>query len=115
MPYELFWHGKPSLYYNYLDAYNKKQKEENEMFINRENFKSWLQGYYVDVALKCNHPLAKKNPEYLKEPVSLDNKEESSVNKEKSQDVEKSKAIAQFMAFGRYAEAFNKNFKENGG
>lgn len=118
MPYDLFWHGEPSLYFNYLDAYNKQRDDENEAFVHKENFKAWLQGYYVDCALACNHPFAKKKEPYLKEPIPMkDEKKEAKKEVERESGLtekEEKEAIAQFMAFGQLVEVMNNKRKENG-
>ena len=111
MPYDLFWHGDPMFYYLYLDAYNKKIKDENEIFINQENYKAWLQGIYVKKAIECNNPLIKTKVEYPEKPLSFDSKEE---NKSEDKDKKIAEDTAKFLAFEKYVEAFNKNFKENG-
>ena len=104
MPYDVFWHGDPMLYYNYLEAYEQRQKAKNEIFINQENFKAWLQGMYIDYALACNHPLAKQKKPYLDKPIELKKPDikESGLTEKQAQ-----AAIAQFMAFGKLADAFN--------
>lgn len=112
MPYDVFWHGDPMLYYNYLEAYEQRQKAKNEIFINQENFKAWLQGMYIDYALACNHPLAKQKKPYLDKPIEL---KKPDIEKEEKEEIKESgltekqeqAAIAQFMAFGKLADAFN--------
>lgn len=111
MPYELFWHGKPSLYYNYLDAYNQKLKEQYEASINQANFVSWLTGFYTCRAIEVHNPYVKKKHEYPSEPIKLSEKQS---NEEDSTKQQEQLAIAQFMAFGELAKVFNKNRKENG-
>ena len=113
MPYDLFWHGKPSLYYNYLEAYEQSKKNEAESFIEKENFKAWLQGFYVDYALACNHPFAKEKGKYLQKPVEITKKEKSKENISQNEltNEEEQRAIAEFMAFGQLAEAINKKNK----
>lgn len=115
MPYDVFWHGEPSLYSNYLEAYEKKQKDEDKAFAHRENFKAWLNGFYMDIALSCNHPLAKQKKPYIEEPIKIgEEKDEVHEDTEELTKQEEQAAIAQFMAFGQFAEAFNKKRKENG-
>lgn len=111
MPYELFWHGEPSLYYNYLDAYNQKLKNEYEASINQSNFMAWIMGIYTSRAIEIHNPYIKDKREYPHEPIKLNQKEN---NKEDSIKKQEQEAIAQFMAFGELAKAFNKNRKENG-
>lgn len=117
MPYDLFWHGEPSLYYNYLDAYEQKLEDKEKAFVHKENWKAWLQGLYIDYALACNPPLAKKQP-YFKEPLKFDDKEVEEQEEVKDSDemtkAEEQQAIAQFMAFGQLVEAMNNKRKENG-
>ena len=115
MPYDLFWYGEPSLYYNYLDAYEQKQDNEDKAFAHRENFKAWLHGFYIDIALSC-HPVFGKPHKYISEPVKLntEKEKEEEVTEEELTKKEEAAAVAQFMAFGQFAEAFNKKRKENG-
>ena len=100
MPYDLFWHGEPSLYYNYLDAYEQKLEDKEKAFVHKENWKAWLQGLYIDHALACNQ-LFKKQQEEIKDSDELTK-------------VEEQQAIAQFMAFGQLVGAMNNKRKENG-
>lgn len=103
------------MYSNYLEAYIQKQENEDKAFVHRENFKAWLQGFYVDIALSCNHPFATRKRPYLKKPIAIDNKkEELHEDTKELTKQEEQIAIAQFMAFGQFAEAFNKKRKENG-
>lgn len=111
MPYELFWHGEPSLYYNYLDAHNQKLKEQYEASINQANFAAWLAGIYTCRAIEVHNPYVKEKREYPSEPIKLSEKESNEEDLAKRQE---QAAIAQFMAFGELAKAFNKNRKENG-
>lgn len=117
MPYNLFWYGEPSLYYNYLDAYEQKLENEEKSFVHKENWKAWLQGLYIDYALAYNLPFSKKQP-YLKEPLKFDDKEDERQEEVKDSDemtkAEEQQAIAQFMAFGQLVEAMNSKRKENG-
>lgn len=111
MPYELFWYGEPSLYYNYLDAHNQKLKEQYEASINQANFAAWLTGLYTCRAIEVNNPYAKEKREYPSEPIKLSEKESNEEDLAKRQE---QAAIAQFMAFGQVAELINKKRKENG-
>lgn len=122
MSYELFWHGEPSLYSIYLDAYNRKQKQDYEEFINRENFKAWLHGRYIDIALACNNPFAKSKKDYISQPIEFKLKDDPTGNEITDSDSskelskkEEEQAIAQFMAFGQVVSAFNKKRKKNDG
>lgn len=111
MPYDIFWHGDPAFYYNYLDAFEQVKKAEQEAFIDKENFKAWLQGVYIDYALAVNHPLAKQKKPYLEKPLELNKKKEEpkkeEINESGLTDSQEQAAIAQFMAFGKFADAFN--------
>ncbi len=115
MPYELFWHGDPSLYYNYLDAYEQKMEDKDKAFVHKENFKAWLQGLYVDYALSCNPPLGRKT-QYLQKPLEFKDEEETKEanTSEELTSIEEQQAIAQFMAFGQLVEVMNNKRKENG-
>lgn len=116
MPYDLFWHGNPILYSHYKEAYEKKQENEDKAFIHRENFKAWIQGFYVDIALSC-HPFGSKPHKYISEPIEIDTDKKEKVEETTNEELSKKEeatAMAQFMAFGQFAEAFNKKRKENG-
>ena len=109
MPYDLFWHGDPSIFFNYLDAYERNVKEEYQKI----DFTAWLHGFYIDYALKINHPFAKKAKKYLEKPIQSD-KSTSTLSRnltdEEKEKFEEELAIAQFKQFGKYANMYNKEF-----
>lgn len=109
MPYDLFWHGDPSLFFNYLDAYERRIKEEYQKI----DFTAWLHGFYIDYAFKVNHPFAKKAKKYLDKPIQAENKHSVSyqhLTDEEKEKFEEELAIAQFKQFGKYANMYNKEF-----
>ena len=113
---EQFWDEDPSLYFNYIDAYNKIKTNEAEADVEKINFTAWLTGLYVDYALKINHPLANKAGDYLKEPIAMGDKKVEEVkhdNKYTEEELEKfeeQKMLRQFEQFGKYATAYNKEY-----
>ena len=106
-PYE-FWHCDSSLYYNYLDAYEDKQKQE----MNQLDFLAWKQGLYVLRAIAVNNPLVKDSEPYPNEPdfIKENNKKKNTVSEEERLEFEQQIALAQFEQFGRYAELYNKQY-----
>lgn len=110
MPYDLFWYGETDLFYNYLDAYVKKQKTSYEEEIEKMNFQSWLAGFYIDYALACNPAMGKKR-KYLSKPIDLSNKKEK---KELTPEQEQAKMMASFNQFKSYVDLYNKQYFNNG-
>lgn len=112
MPYELFWDGEPSLYYRYLNAYNRKIDNDIDEWMYKENYSSWLQGCYVYEAIARLPPLGKPK-EYLSKPYEINNKKSTDENKgDSSSDMtqkEEEEAVASFYAFGQYAQSVTKD------
>lgn len=74
MTYEQFWEGDSSLPIFYRQAYEMKQKSENEI----NNFNAWLQGRYIAEAISA---CFSKNYNYPDKPYEIEEK-----NKDKTQD-----------------------------
>lgn len=107
MVYDQFWHDSPSLFFIYLDAYERKRQEEQD----RINYTAWLHGVYIDYALTVNHPFAKKKGEYIKEPLSFKKNKENEVHKmsdKEREEFELKKAEILFKEFGKYTQVYNK-------
>lgn len=116
MPYDLFWYGDPNLFLNYVEAYKKKNEDTYKATIDRMNFEAWLHGFYIDIALACNHPLAKKKHKYIDKPIDITekDKEQHTEKTEEQIDKETQQAISVFYQFGQLANAMNRKRHENG-
>lgn len=110
-PYQ-FWHEEPKLFFNYLEAYDRKKTEEYEIELQKINHQAWLHGWYIDYALKVN-PAFGKSGKYIDKPIELksnkENKEDNMTEEEKEQFQEKM-AIAQFEQFGKYVKLYNETY-----
>lgn len=85
---------------------------ENKLELERINLSAWLTGLYVMKA-RIASPALGKGKEYPSKPikVNMQEKEEEKMKKmtdEEREEYEMKQAIAQFEAFGKYADAFNK-------
>lgn len=110
-PYE-FWHETPSLFYNYLDAYECKKQWEQESEFNKMNFNAWLNGLYILKARIASPPLGKGSA-YPDKPIEFNTNEQKKVDnmtEEERRNYEIEIAKAQFEAFGKYANAYNKQY-----
>lgn len=111
MTYDQFWLEDPYLFYMYLDAYEFKTKREAEAEIEKMNFNAWLHGFYIDIALAANHPLAKRKGKYIEKPIDLKGKKvEETMSEEEIEEYEQAKALMEFNNFGRYAKAYNNQY-----
>lgn len=113
-----FWHEKPSLFFNYLDAYTKKQKERYDIDLAKINHQAWLHGWYIDYALKVN-PAFGKSGKYIDKPVEFKQNEENkldNMSEEEREKFQEQMAISQFKQFGKLAKVYNREFfGEEGG
>lgn len=112
-PYD-FWYNDPKLFFNYVEAYTRKQKRKYEMDRYQMNFTAWLHGLYIDYALKVN-PSMGKSRSYLKEPIDINNdndieEKKKIMSEEEKREFEEKLAIAQFEQFGRYTKLYNKEY-----
>lgn len=73
MSYDLYWYGDPFALKNYIDAYEMKLANNNNML--------WLEGYYVYNAVGCLVPVLNpfskehKARRYLEQPIPITQKE----------------------------------------
>lgn len=110
MPYDLFWYGETDIFYSYLDAYVKKQKNKYEEQVEMINFQCWLAGFYIDYALACNPAMGKKQ-KYLEKPVDIKGKEEK---KELTPEEKEAQMMLSFNQFKAYVDLYNKQYFNNG-
>lgn len=113
---EQFWHEEPSLFFNYLDAYKRRNKDKYEAEMNQMNINAWLQGVYICAALKANPVLGKGKP-YPEKPIELNKpKREESLSEEQKEDMRTKTAMVQMMEFERYTKLYNETYfgKEEG-
>lgn len=95
---EQFWHGDTADFAAYREAYRVRNLKANE--------DAWLTGYYVLMALAATAPLAKRRPEYPKEPLPL---------YEPPKAAEGARASKQQEANKRNLEAFKRRFRARHG
>lgn len=109
-----FWKDDPHLFFNYLDAYNRKNKDKYEAQLQQMNTYAWLQGIYTCYALRAN-PMMGRGREYPKQPIKL-NEPKQETSSEQEEDMRLKTATVQMMEFERYAELYNKTYfgKEEG-
>lgn len=62
MPYELFWHGPLSAFFQYRAAYLIKEKEKTE----EQNRVAWLNGVYISQAVAS---VLSEKSKYPDEPI----------------------------------------------
>lgn len=110
-----FWHDEPSLFFNYLDAYERKNKEKYEAEINKMNVYAWLQGIYTCAALRAN-PVMGRGKKYPDKPIELNKPQPESLSEEQEMDMRTKTAMVQMMEFEKYAKLYNKVYfgKEEG-
>lgn len=91
---EQFWNGDTANFAAYREAYKVRNLKANE--------DAWLIGFYMLNALAATAPLAKRRPEYPKEPLPLYEAPESigEARARKRQEVNR-----------RNVEAFKKRFR----
>lgn len=110
---EQFWDDDPSLFFNYLDAFEQKRETEMKIELEKINFTAWLNGVYIDYALAVNNPLAKRKGKYLEKPYNFNNIETEVKTEEAEEERKKQEeaiALKQFYQFGRYAKMYNKQY-----
>ena len=105
---EQFWKEDPHLFFNYLEAYSRKKKEEYEVEMNKMNISAWVQGVYMCAALKA-HPMFGKGKPYPEKPIDLNKSQEES-SPEQEEDMRQKQAIVQMMEFEKYARLYNKTY-----
>lgn len=112
---EQFWHDEPSLFFNYLEAYERKNKDRYEAEMQKMNVYAWLQGIYTCAALRAN-PVMGRGKRYPEKPIALKEPEQKSLSEEQKDDVQMKTAMVQMMEFEKYAKLYNKTYfgKEEG-
>lgn len=112
-----FWNETPSLFFNYLDAYERKQKETYEAEQQKINLAAWLHGIYVYRALRAA-PVFGKGSKYPEKPIGmkLTENNDSVSDQDKEEEMTLKIATAQMMEFEQYARLYNKAYfdKEEG-
>ena len=76
---EQFWYQDPQLFWVYLDAYQQKQKEQEEY----DNINAFNQGYYFLLALRDAWQFT-SNPKHIypKKPLDIQGKNMQKMSKE---------------------------------
>lgn len=112
---EQFWYDDPALFFNYLDAYERKNRQQYESEISKINFSAWLYGLYTCAALRAN-PVMGRGKKYPDKPIELNKPEQKDMSEEQQQDMRQKTAMVQMMEFERYAKLYNKVYfgKEEG-
>lgn len=114
---EQFWDESPSLFFNYLHAYERRKKSEYEAEIEKMNLNAWLEGTYMCAALRAN-PVLGKRKEYPKKPIELNKPKPDPeiTSAEKKAEERRKVATAQMIQFEQYAKLYNKTYfnKEEG-
>lgn len=112
---EQFWYDDPALFFNYLDAYERKNRQQYESEISKINFSAWLYGVYTCMALRAN-PVMGRGKKYPDKPIELNKPEQKDMSEEQQQDMRQKTAMVQMMEFERYAKLYNKVYfgKEEG-
>ena len=67
MPLQEFWNDDPDLLWAYRKSYMEKEQSKQEMI----NFQSWLQGYYIRIAIAS---VFNEKAQYLTRPIELNAK-----------------------------------------
>lgn len=67
MPLQEFWNDDPDLLWAYRKSYIEKEQSKQEMI----NFQSWLQGYYIRIAIAS---VFNEKAQYLTQPIELNAK-----------------------------------------
>lgn len=67
MPLQEFWNDDPDLLWAYRKSYMEKEQSKQEMI----NFQSWLQGYYIRIAIAS---VFNEKAQYLTQPIELNAK-----------------------------------------
>lgn len=68
IPSDIYWNGSPSEVVPYIEAFKLKEKRETQLMI----YQSWLNGFYVNLALASNNAWTKQRPPYPKYPLGLE-------------------------------------------
>lgn len=114
---EQFWDESPSLFFNYLHAYERRKKNEYEAEIEKMNLNAWLEGMYMCSALRANPVMGKGKP-YPEKPIELKKSDThpETESAEKKAEERKKVAMAQMIQFEQYAKLYNQTYfnKEEG-
>jgi hypothetical protein len=108
MPYDVFWYGKPDLFFSYIEAAFRKVQREEKTKAYAVDYQAWLNGLYCYEGFSVVLANAFKKgarAKYSKEPMSITNykKEKASATAERDK-----RLRAQYLGFKTYAEAMNR-------
>lgn len=83
---EQFWEDDPDLLFVYWDAYEMKEKRENQI----KNINNYNLGQYIMLAVAQNLQFT-KNPKqiYPKKPFNLDGRKKSNITQEEYEEIRK--------------------------
>lgn len=79
MPLQEFWNDDPDLLWVYRNSYMQKIEQEAKLQREKINTSTWLQGYYVYIAV-CS--AFSKDIQYPDKPIELEGKTKLEKNKE---------------------------------
>lgn len=112
MPSEEFWHGKPSRFHSYVEAYRLRLEREEKIQSSLIDYQSWLTGLYVHNALGVvlGNAFSKgKKSKYVAEPISFTQRKQ---NTRKAQEEQEKELERQFLAFKQLTDAMNGGLKK---
>lgn len=111
MPPDEFWHGKPSRFLSYVEAYRLRLEREEKMKAGTSDYQAWLIGAYVHTAVGVilSNSFGKgKKQKYLAEPISYTQRKNKT---KKAKEDEERQLKEQFLAFKHLTDVMNGGLK----